>query len=218
VTSRLLAWLPAGGSRRLAIQAGVAVVALLLLVVGGWAWYQARGAAGQAALGEALALALRAEAPTALAEERTRATKALETAIANHPGLPQTAHAAYRLGNLRWAAGQPGPARAAYEQALAKGATETVRRMAGVGIGYTWEAEKNYARAAQAYQTVVEGLGAQDFLFEEALLNLARAQEQAGNPTAAIGAYQRILKDVPDSRRADELRVRIAALRSRTKS
>jgi tetratricopeptide (TPR) repeat protein len=218
VTARLLAWPPGRREARLALQIGVAVVVVLLLAAGGWAWYRARETAGYAALTEALALARAAESQPLSPGARDRAIKALESAIANHPGNPAVSQAAYQLGNLRYAAGQYTGARGAYEAALAKGASDTVGTMARVGIGYTWEAEKNYANAVQAYEKVVRGLGPKDFFFEEALWSLARAQEQAGRAAAAIETYQRILKEVPDSRRDDELRARIAALQGRPKS
>ena len=191
---------------------------VLLLVGGVWAWYRAREAAGYTALGEAMVLARAAESQPGALPLRDRAIKVLEAVIANHPSLPAIPQAAYQLGNLRYAAGQYAAARGAYETALAKGATDTVRTMARAGIGYTWEAEKNYADAVQTYERLVKGLGPKDFYFEEGLLNLGRAQEQAGRATAAIETYQRVLKEIPDTRRADELKARIAALQSRPRS
>jgi tetratricopeptide (TPR) repeat protein len=214
----LVAWFADRRHLRLVTQIAVVLVVVLLLGAGGWAWYRAREATGNTALGEALVLARAAESQAASIEARDRAIKALETVIAEHPRLPAIPHAAYQLGNLRYAAGQYAAARGAYEVALARGARDTVATMARAGIGYTWEAEKNYANAAQAHDKVVKSLGAKDFFFEEALWNLARAQEQAGNAGAALETYQRVLKDVPDSRRADELRARIATLQSRPKS
>jgi hypothetical protein len=39
-------------------------------------------------------------------------------------------------------------------------------------------------------------------------------QEFGGRRDAAIETYQRLLKDVPDSRRGDDVRTRIASLQS----
>jgi len=41
-------------------------------------------------------------------------------------------------------------------------------------------------------------------------------QEQAGKPAVALELYQRLLRDVPDSRQAEDLRNRVANLKSQT--
>ena len=48
-------------------------------------------------------------------------------------------------------------------------------RSAAVGIGYTWEAEKDHAKAQSAYEAALAGMGPKDFLYEGLLLDLARA-------------------------------------------
>ncbi len=212
------AWLDERPWARWALAAAAAVIVIGAATAGGVAWYRAREAQGAAALGLAMAQAQRAEVAPASAEARDRAIGALEAVITEHSGLSAIPQAAYTLGNLRYAGGQYAPARAAYELAVAKGASGIVKAMAGTGIGYTWEAEKNYPNAVQAYERAVKGLGPKDFLYEEALISLARAQALAGKPAAALELYERALKDVPDSRRADELRTRIAELKSRSAS
>jgi tetratricopeptide (TPR) repeat protein len=195
------------------IALGVLVVAGGL-ALGGWTWWQSQQAQGAVALAAAVELAQTAQAPGASPAARAAARQALEAVIAQHPryaGLPQ---AAYRLGNLRYAAGEYAAARGAYQVALAQGATGTVRTLVGVGIGYTWEAEKDYAKAQTAYEAALAGLGPKDFLYEAILLDLARVQEFGGRREAALETYRRILKDVPESRRADDVRTRIASLQS----
>jgi len=199
------------------LLAGAALVVLGLIGFGGWTWYQSQQAQGTAALAAAVELAQKALAPGATAESRAGAAQALEAVIAQHPryaGLPE---AAYRLGNVRYEAREYAPARGAYQIALAKGATGTVRVLAASGIGYTWEAEKDYAKAQSAFEAAVAGLGPKDFLYETLLLDLARTQEFGGRRDAALETYRRLLKDVPDSRRADDVRTRIASLQSGSK-
>jgi tetratricopeptide (TPR) repeat protein len=195
------------------IALGVLVVAGGL-ALGGWTWWQSQQAQGAVALAAAVELAQTAQAPGASPAARAAASQALEAVIAQHPryaGLPQ---AAYRLGNLRYAAGEYAAARGAYQVALAQGAMGTVRTLAGVGIGYTWEAEKDYTKAQTAYEAALAGLGPKDFLYEAILLDLARVQEFGGRREAALETYRRLLKDVPESRRADDVRTRIASLQS----
>ena len=203
------------GMLRRALQVAGVVVALGLIAIGGWAWYRSQESRGQAALAEAAALVRQASAPQAPLDARARAIKALEAVVSGHPrfsGLPQ---AAYQLGNLRYAEGQFAAARSAYEQALAKGAAGSLKGLCALGVGYTWEAEKKYANAATAYEAALAALGAKDFLYEDALMGLARAQDLGGKPAAAVETYQRLLRDVPDTRRADDLRIRVAHLKSR---
>ena len=199
------------------LLAGAALVVLGLIGFGGWTWYQSQQAQGTAALAAAVELAQKALAPGATAESRAGAAQALEAVIAQHPryaGLPE---AAYRLGNVRYEARDYAAARGAYQIALAKGATGTVRVLAASGIGYTWEAEKDYAKAQSAFEAAVAGLGPRDFLYETLLIDLARTQEFGGRRDAALETYRRLLKDVPDSRRADDVRTRIASLQSSSK-
>jgi tetratricopeptide (TPR) repeat protein len=200
-----------------------ALVALAVLVVGAavgagsWAWYRMAETRSSQAFAEAVPLAQRAHEPGATAEDRERAIGALDGFVAEHARSSLVAQAAYRLGNLRYAGGQFAAARGAFELALAKGATGTLRTLCALGIGYTWEAERDYAKADAAYQAALRSLGPKDFLYEELLTDLARVQELAGNSKAAIETYRRVLKDVPDSRRADDIRSRIAMLETPTR-
>ena len=194
-----------------------ALVVLGLIGIGGWTWYRAQQAQGAAALAAAVELTQKALAPGATPETRAEAIQALEAVIAQHPryaGLPE---AAYRLGNIRYDAREYAAARGAYQIALAKGATGTVRGLAAAGIGYTWEAEKDYAKAQSAFEAALAGLGPKDFLYEGLLLDVGRTQEFGGRRDAALETYRRLLKDWPDSRRADDVRTRIATLQSAPK-
>jgi TolA-binding protein len=136
----------------------------------------------------------------------------LQAVLTQHGRSAAAAQAAYQLGNLQYQAGDYAAARAAYEIALAKGAGGSLRTLSASGVGYTWEAQKNYASAVTAYDVAARGLGARQFFFEEALLDLARAQALAGKPAEARATYERLLKDAPETRRAEDIRGRLAAL------
>jgi len=202
---------------RWGLLAGGALLVLALVGFGGWTWYQSQQGQGAAALAAAVELAQKALVPGATPELRAQAAQALEAVIAQHPryaGLPE---AAYRLGNVRYDAREYAAARGAYQVALAKGATGAIRLLAASGIGYTWEAEKDYAKAQTAFEAALAGLGPKDFLYEGLLLDIARTQEFGGRRDTALETYRRLLKDVPDSRRADDIRTRIASLQSTPK-
>lgn len=208
-------WISDSRWTRIGLQVLAVVVVLALLAAGAWAWYRSQESHGLTALAEATALAQQAENPQSPPELRQRAIKAMESVLNEYPRLSASAQAAYQLGNLKYAEGQYGQARGSYQVALAKGASGTLGALAGMGIGYTWEAEKNYANAVAAYDAVAKRQGQKGFLYEDALTAEGRAQELAGKPAEALDLYQRVLREVPQSRRAEFLRNRVASLRSR---
>jgi len=194
-----------------------AVLGLALIGLGGWAWYRAQESKAAVALFNALELAQKAEAPAAPAGSAEAAVQALEAVLREHSSASVGPQAAFRLGQLHYAAGRYAQARGAYEIALAKGGSKTLRGMTQLGLGYTWESERNYARAQATYEALLKGLGPADFLFEEALLDLARVQELGGQRPAAVATYERVLKEVPATRRGDDIRTRLASLQSAAK-
>lgn len=191
---------------------GIAVICLLLLPLGGWAWWSSYQSRGLAELDLATPRIREAQSPQASAELRAAAIKALESVIERYPWLTALPHAAYQLGSLRYQAKQFARAREAYQLALAKGARGSLAALCRLGIGYAWEAQGDHANALAAFQAALQGLTAQDFLYEELLVNVARSHELLGQRDRAREAYQRLLKDLPQSRRAEEIRSRLASL------
>jgi tetratricopeptide (TPR) repeat protein len=210
----LFGWLEDARARRLAIQVGAGVVVVALIIAGAWAWYRSQESRGEAALASATLLVPPAT-PQATPEASAKAIAALEAVLRDHGHFSGAAQAAYQLGNLRYAGGAYTQARGAYEVALAKGGSASLRVLSAAGIGYTWEAEKNYANAATAYEAALKAMAAKTFLYEDTLMALARVQELGGKPGAATDTYQRLLKEIPDTRRSDDLKTRLADLKSR---
>jgi tetratricopeptide (TPR) repeat protein len=202
---------------RLGLKIAVVLVALAALAGAGWFWLHAEDGRGQAALAATTDLVQEAAGPQATADTRGKAISALQTVLDQHSRSSAAPQAAYQLGNLQYQAGDFAAARAAYQVALAKGATDSVRTLAEAGIGYTWEAQKDYPKALSAYEAVVGDVAPRQFFHEEALLDLARAQTLAGKPGEAIATYERLLKDVPDTRRAPDVRAKILELQSKAK-
>ena len=202
------------GSRaaRLGLKIAGAVVALCLVVTAGWLWVRAEDAKGRAALAAAAEAVQQADGPQATPGAREKAIALLQGVLDQHGRSSVAPQAAYELGNLQYQAGAYGAARAAYEVALAKGAQGSVRTLSASGIGYAWEAEKNYPSALGAYEATARALGPGQFYFEEAMLDLARAQALTGRPAEARATYERLLKEAPETRRAEDIRARMAAL------
>ncbi len=199
-------------SRRVLTIAGVAAGVILVIAVAAWLWYGAQERRAEAAYADAAARMAAASAPDATPEAKAAAARALEEAVTRYPSGSGGAKAALDLANFRYEARQYAAARGAYEIAASRAGSPTVRTLARSGIGHTWEAERDFVKAADAYQALARDLRPKDFLYEETLLDLARAQEQAGRKPDAIATYQRLLKDVPASRHADEVRTRLASL------
>jgi tetratricopeptide (TPR) repeat protein len=214
---RLLEWLRSRHAVKWAVAGGL-VVLVIGLIWGGWALWKTRyEAQGSIALTQARALAAQSQAPGASPETRQRAEKALQDVIAEYPRLSSVGQAAYLLGSLRFANAQYASARAAFEIARDKAGSPTLAALAALDVGYSWEADKNYPEAEKAYQSAISSAGPKSFLYEEAMLDIARVQDLGGKREAAVETYQRLLKDLPDSRRAEEFRSRMASLQTTPK-
>jgi len=200
--------------------AGLALIILAAVGLGwgGWMVWSTRAEShGAVALAQARFLLAQAQTPNAVPEAKERAQKALEDVVAEYPRLSSGAQAAYQLGNLRFAAGQYPQARAAFQVARSRARSASLTSLASLGIGFTFEAEKNYEAAEKSFAETVKGAGPKDFLYEEAMSDMARVQELGGKRAAALETYQKILKELPDGRRAEELRARVATLQSPVK-
>lgn len=188
------------------IAAGLGVA---LLGAGGWVWYDAQRRSGLGAYAEAMTRATSAPASPAA---RQAAMQALEATLARYPSAPAAPEAAFQLATLRFDERQYGASRAAYELALARSGSATLRALARAGIGYAWEAERNFTKAAEAYQAALGALGPRDFLYAALLIDLGRAQELAGRKAEAVETYRRVLRDASQSPWAEEVRERLAIL------
>ena len=196
-----------------AVLIGVAaIVAVGVLGAGGWYWHATTQQRAMATYAEAMTRTQAALGSEATADARAAAIRELEAALTQYPSGRGAAQVAYQLGNLRYQEQQYAPARGAFELAVAQGATRTLRALSLGGVAYTWEAERNYAKAVEAFKAALEGLGPKDFYYEELLLGLGRAQELGGQKADAIATYRRALGELSQSRRLEEIRARLAAL------
>lgn len=205
------------GPWRWVLVAGVGLLVVLALSFAGWSWYGAVQARGLEELAGASALARQALAREATAAQREAAIRKLEEVLARYPSNRLVPQAAYHLGNLHYQAGAYEAARNAYALALAKGARGGLASLSRLGIGYSWESQGKYAEALAAFQETLSRIVATDFLYEEILVDLARAQELTGKLADAQETYRRILRELPQSRRGDDIRWRLATLESPTR-
>ncbi len=197
--------------RRSLILAAACAAAGGLILFGGWFWYSAVQTRGLAAYAEAMTHAQASQAQGS-GDARARAIRELEAVLAQYPSNVAAGQAAYELGNLRYLNREYPAARGAFEVALAKGAKGALRTLSRAGIAYTWESERDFAKASAAFRAALDSLRPQDFLYEELVLGLARNQELSGQKQAAIATYRGLLQDLPRARRSDVVRARLAAL------
>jgi tetratricopeptide (TPR) repeat protein len=207
-------WPDTWPTTRTLVIAGVVLAVVALAALGGWTWWEAQQRRTEAATAQVMARVQAAQAPDAATEARLAAIRDLEQLLQRYPSARSVPESAYELGNLRFAVGQYAPARSAYELALQRGAKGLIAAMARAAAARTWEAERDYGRAAEAYGAQLKDLDPRSFLYEDALMDQARVFELAGKKTEAIAAYQRLLKDVPTAKRSDDIRSRLASLGS----
>jgi tetratricopeptide (TPR) repeat protein len=201
-------------SARTLLLGATAFVVAGILAGGGWYWHATSQQRAMAAYAEAMTKAQPAQSPDATGETRAAAVRELEAVLTQYPSGRDAAQVAYLLGNLRFQMQQYPQARAAYELALAQGAPRTLRTLSRGAVAYTWEAEKNYPKAVEAFKFALEGLGPKDFYYEELLLGLGRTQELGGQKAEASVTYRRAVSELPNSRRLDEIKARLAELGS----
>jgi tetratricopeptide (TPR) repeat protein len=201
-----------GLSPRMLIAAGGALVVLVALGLGGWFWADRSERRATAAYAEPLARLADARAGSLTPQARAAIAGELEAAMAQYPSATLAAQAAWELGNVRYAERDWERARRAWAITLARSPSPTLRTLARAGLGYAWEAEGNLPKATEAYQTALAGLRPGDFAYDEMLMALARVQELAGDTTAAVASYRRLLSETPQGLRVDDARARLAAL------
>ena len=199
------------------LLSGAALACLLLLSLGGWAWWSFYQSRGLAELELATLRIRESQGAQASADTRAEAIKALQSLIEKYPRLTALPQAAYQLGNLHYQAKAFDAARKAYQLALAKGARGTLATLCRLGIGYSWEAQGDHAKALATFEAALQGLTTQDFLYAELLMDVARAHELLGQLDRARDMYLRLLKDHPQSRRAEGIRARLASLEDSTR-
>jgi tetratricopeptide (TPR) repeat protein len=197
---------------RTLVLAGVVLVGVAAAASGGWYWYDVQQRRVAGAYAEVMTRVYAAQAPQASADTKASAQRDLEQILTQYPSAAPVGEAAFELGNLRYAARQWAPARGAYEIALARGGSPTVRALVRTSIGYTWEAERDWGKAIDAFQALARDLGPKDFLYEEVLFALARVQELGGKRPDAIATYQRLLKEAAGSARGEEARQHLTSL------
>ena len=96
-------------------------------------------------------------------------------------------------GNIHLRLGEFEEAIKAYESFLQKAGKEKLyRSFAMEGLGYSYEGKKDYEKALNAYQKIID-LG-ENFQLENAYLGMGRCYEKLGKNKEALENYKNFLK------------------------
>ncbi len=190
------------------LAAVVATVAVLLIAH----FSQGRANAASAALGRALELSRRGIAgslepgqderaekfPSAKAKSEAIA-KELEAVRAQFPGSDAARTALVFLGDAQFQSGNLDAAQKSYDEYLADArAGEPLRGVALQGLGYTFEAKKDLAKALNAFEKMGQE-AAGDPAKAEASYERARILELQGKKQEAAEGYQKVKDDFKET-------------------
>jgi len=187
-------------TRALAIGAA----AVILAVLAGFAFVRSREASEETA-STAYELALTSASPEA----------ALEKLRADHPGRRASRLAVLALIRLHGEAGAPEKALPLAENFLQtlKQAEISLKPLLLDNLGGLYEMVRDYPRAAQSYQALLDWPYLPDNYKANLLLAMGRVRAAAGQPEAAELAYEDLLRSFPDSYPALLARARLSALK-----
>jgi tetratricopeptide (TPR) repeat protein len=168
----------------------VGAAAVTLAVLAGFAYVRSQEAAEEAA-GAAYEEALNAASPEA----------ALEKLRADYPGRRAARLAVLTLIRLHTEAGAPEKALPLAENLLRtlKPAEISLKPLLLDNLGGLYETVRDYPRAAQTYQALLDWPSLPDNYKSNILLAMGRVRDAAGQPEAAQLAYEDLLRSFPDS-------------------
>jgi tetratricopeptide (TPR) repeat protein len=190
----------------------VSILVVTVIAAGAWTWREHREELAQRDLGAALVTAQRAVGSGQPADLDAAAT-ALRQFLSGHPSARVSTQGWYVLGQVEFRRTQWEAAASAFGEA-ARRDRGSIGRLSRLGQGYAYESKGDLPKALDVYQQALSGMGPKDFLYGDLLLAKARAHELAKDSPAAIATYKQYLKDLPESDRREDVRIRLALLGS----
>jgi len=128
--------------------------------------------------------------------------------------FPRTSSGKFSLlykGNIQLRLGEFEEATKSYQTFLQKGGKEKLyRTFAMEGLGYSYEGKKDYEKALQAYQKLLEE--GENFQLANAYLDIGRCYEKLGKNKEALGNYKAFLKVSQKSMMANAVLRKISLL------
>lgn len=183
------------GKNRTRIFAAGGGLLLVLLLASGWYLYQLNYEAGAQKLFFQVLDAKMKAGPQA---GDSAAVNGYKEIITQYPRSQAAVSARYKLANQYLVRKQYDLAIAAYQDFLAKADSDNdLASLAYSGLGYCFEANKDFKKALETYEKALKASGASSF---EALNlgNIARIYEELKNPAKAVEFYKKALEKTTD--------------------
>ena len=131
--------------------------------------------------------------------------------ITKYPGTSSGKLAILYKGNIHLRLGEFDEAIKAYEIYLEKAGKERLyRAFAMEGLGYSYEGKKDFEKARNAYQKVIES--GESFQSANAYLGLGRCYEKLGKTKEALEHYRNFIKVSPQSQMTNIVLRKISTL------
>jgi TolA-binding protein len=221
IVSRAARWLEEHRDRLL--PAAGAVVVALVLVVGGYSWWQSREEAALSALGEVEELyhatvegqqapvfqgSITGRTFPTSEEKYTAVLEAVDTMTQRYSRGAAVAQALYYRGLALRELGRQEEAAAAFEEVLARRPSSLVCALTRVALAETHEAAGLWSEAEGVYRALFDE-APEFFPREMALLGRARCLEQVNELGEARALYQQVIDVYPGSPYEQEARERL---------
>lgn len=177
------------------IYAGTGIFMLLLLMAGGWYFYQLNY---ETSAGKIYNRVFDAATKADPASGDTAAIQGYKDLIVQYPRSDAAVMAYYRLGNLHFSRKDYDAAIAAYQEFLKKASPQSdLITLANSGLGNCQEAKKDFGKALEFYEKAMNTSTASSF---EVLnyCNIGRIHEQMNNPAKAVEFYRKALGKTTD--------------------
>ncbi len=194
------------------LYAASGVLALVIMLGAGYFLYSSHNETEAARLYfEARVKAMRSD-PMGMGLATPEIIKSLDGVVEKYSSTEAAQSARYELGNLCFTAGEFDKSISVYKTFIEKAGSEDIRKVyAGFGIGYAYEAKKEYEKSLEAFIRVVEskpgnvheGIGYR---------NIARIYEEMNDRGKALEYYRKALDKTKDPSASSLLKRKIATL------
>jgi len=185
---------------------------LILILSGGWYFY---GLSCEKKAQEIYSSAFdsyKTVNATADSKEYKNAANLFEELIKKYPQSNTAQLARYNLGNIYFNLGEIDKSIDSYKQFLNKSSKDTVlTSLAYYGLGYCYEAKKEYAKALESYdKSSMQRTG--KFYLAMNYQNMARVYEEMNKPDKAEEYYKKALEQIADPLTERLIKTKISTL------
>ena len=181
-----------------AVAAAIGLLALLGVIAGYSAWTSSKETNAGVLLRKAVS---RLEAHSQAGQDTTKqeeGVRSLQEVMSRYSQSAAAVEATLRLGTLYYTGGKYDEARSVYTAYLGKNPRGRIAFSAGIGVGDTYLAQRNYAKAVETYSQLIEQFS-QEPLLPEAHLHLARAYIGMNRQKEAGAVYEKLVATHPNT-------------------